>query len=110
VVGVPGTLAAWQRALGAYGSMSLAQVLRPAIRLARRGFAVDELYVGTEDFAERLRAFTPSRALFLTAAGPRRRPGRFGGTHSSRRPTRRSGAREQASSMAAASAKQWSTL
>src|ERR687887_1126030 len=68
-VGVPGTLALWQQTLRAYGSMSLAQVLRPAIRLARRGFAVDDIYVGTEDLANRLRAFTSSRALFLTAAG-----------------------------------------
>ena len=68
-VGVPGTLALWQQALRAYGSMTLAQVLRPAISLARRGFAVDETYVGTEDLADRLRAFTSSRALFLTATG-----------------------------------------
>ena len=68
-VGVPGTLAAWQKALHSFGTMSLAQVLRPAITLARRGFAVDDTYVGTEDLAARLRAFTSSRALFLTATG-----------------------------------------
>jgi gamma-glutamyltranspeptidase/glutathione hydrolase len=42
-VTVPGTVAAWS-ALGArFGRFSLAQVLRPAIRIAERGFPVPEI-------------------------------------------------------------------
>ncbi|MFQ5490170.1 MAG: gamma-glutamyltransferase [Phycisphaerae bacterium] len=44
-VAVPGLLAGRVRMLERYGSMSLADVLAPAIRLARAGFAVDEHYV-----------------------------------------------------------------
>ena len=40
--GVPGTVAGWEEALRRYGTMSLAEALQPAIRIARRGFAVDQ--------------------------------------------------------------------
>ena len=43
-VGVPGTLATWQRALDNWGSQSLKQVLRPATQVASRGFVVDETF------------------------------------------------------------------
>src|ERR687890_768444 len=43
--GVPGTVAGWDVALRRYGTRSLAQVLRPAIRTARRGFVVDDTFV-----------------------------------------------------------------
>ena len=43
-VGTPGTPATWEKALRAYGNKSLAQTLRPATRLAKRGFAVDETF------------------------------------------------------------------
>ncbi|MGH9279181.1 MAG: gamma-glutamyltransferase family protein, partial [Acidimicrobiales bacterium] len=43
-VGVPGTVAGWARALAAYGTMSLAQVLDPAIRIAVDGFVVDQVF------------------------------------------------------------------
>jgi gamma-glutamyltranspeptidase/glutathione hydrolase len=43
--GVPGTVAGWQRALNEYGSWSLAETLRPGIRVARRGFTVDSTFV-----------------------------------------------------------------
>src|SRR3984957_16406651 len=36
--GVPGNLATWAKAVGLYGRLSLAQDLRPAIRIAKRGF------------------------------------------------------------------------
>ncbi len=39
-VGVPGNLLAWCAALEAEGRLSLADVIQPAIRLARRGFRV----------------------------------------------------------------------
>lgn len=44
-VGVPGLLAGRVQMLERQGSKSLAEVLAPAIRLAREGFAVDEHYV-----------------------------------------------------------------
>jgi gamma-glutamyltranspeptidase/glutathione hydrolase len=40
--GVPGSVAGMAEALHKYGTMSLAQVMEPAIRLARDGFVVDE--------------------------------------------------------------------
>jgi gamma-glutamyltranspeptidase / glutathione hydrolase len=43
--GVPGTVAGWNRALRRYGTQSLAQSLRPGIRVAREGFTVDETFV-----------------------------------------------------------------
>ena len=39
-VAVPGALAAWCETLERYGTLSLAEVLQPAIRLAARGFVV----------------------------------------------------------------------
>ncbi|MEO7963651.1 MAG: gamma-glutamyltransferase [Gemmatimonadaceae bacterium] len=39
--GVPGAVAGMSEALAKYGSMSLAKVMAPAIRLAREGFVVD---------------------------------------------------------------------
>ena len=44
-VAVPGLLAGRVRMLEKYGTRSLAQVLDPAIRLARHGFCVDKHYV-----------------------------------------------------------------
>ena len=41
-VGVPGTLAAMSRALDEYGTMSLAVLAVPAVRLARDGFVLDQ--------------------------------------------------------------------
>src|SRR5215218_7933574 len=43
-VGVPGTLRTWQKALDGYGTRKLGRLLRPAIRLARRGFEVDPTF------------------------------------------------------------------
>src|SRR5690349_14325613 len=45
-VGVPGTLATWQRALDRWGTRSLAQSLKPAAVLADRGFTVDPTFRG----------------------------------------------------------------
>ncbi|MDN4171563.1 gamma-glutamyltransferase [Nocardioides sp. SOB77] len=65
-VGVPGTVATWQRALDRWGSRSLKQVLGRPAALARRGFVVDETFrQQTEDNRERFRAFTSTKALFL---------------------------------------------
>ncbi|MEY7973034.1 gamma-glutamyltransferase [Saccharomonospora xinjiangensis] len=65
-VGVPGTPATWEAALREWGTYSLAEALRPATRLARRGFVVDEEFrEQTLDNAERFSAITPTAELFL---------------------------------------------
>jgi gamma-glutamyltranspeptidase / glutathione hydrolase len=69
-VGVPGTLAAWATAERRYGTMSLPRLLRPAIRIARRGFVVDQTFHDqTQSNLARLGAFSSSRSLFLTPDG-----------------------------------------
>jgi gamma-glutamyltranspeptidase / glutathione hydrolase len=42
--GVPGTVLGWFDALRRHGTMSLAQVLRPAIRVASDGFVIDQTF------------------------------------------------------------------
>ncbi|GAA4618335.1 gamma-glutamyltransferase [Saccharopolyspora hordei] len=65
-VGVPGTPMTWHDALYRWGRMDLAEVLRPAEELARRGFVVDETFrEQTADNEERFRAFPATRDLFL---------------------------------------------
>jgi gamma-glutamyltranspeptidase/glutathione hydrolase len=65
-VGVPGTPATWQRALDRWGTRSLARSLRPAARLAERGFVVDETF-RQQTLANEVRfdAIRPTRRLFL---------------------------------------------
>src|SRR5688572_10694459 len=43
--GVPGTVAGWQKALRKYGRWGLRRALRSGIRVARRGFVVDQTFV-----------------------------------------------------------------
>lgn len=65
-VGTPGTPATWEAALDAFGTTSLRQALRPAERLARKGFEVDETFRSqTADNEERFRDFPASAELFL---------------------------------------------
>ncbi|HWJ67047.1 MAG TPA: gamma-glutamyltransferase [Nocardioides sp.] len=65
-VGVPGTPATWQTALDRWGSLSLADALRPAADLAQHGFVVDDTFaLQTRENAERFRTFTSSGKLFL---------------------------------------------
>ena len=65
-VGVPGTPATWDSALDQWGSLSLREALRPATRLAERGFVVDKTFRSqTEDNRERFEAFTTTSDLFL---------------------------------------------
>ncbi|MFY0409822.1 gamma-glutamyltransferase [Solicola sp. PLA-1-18] len=65
-VGVPGTVATWDAALKRFGSTSLKQALRPSIRLAERGFTVDQTFRSqTLDNAERFAAFPDTADLFL---------------------------------------------
>ncbi|WP_331734313.1 MULTISPECIES: gamma-glutamyltransferase [unclassified Streptomyces] len=65
-VGVPGTVAGWQLALGKYGTMNLDEVLDPATRIAKRGFVVDAEYQArTQDNFSYLNAFTSSQDTWL---------------------------------------------
>ncbi|WP_026546977.1 gamma-glutamyltransferase [Paenarthrobacter nicotinovorans] len=65
-VGVPGTPATWERALERWGTVSLGEALKPAIKVANRGFVVDETFrQQTLDNKVRFDAFTPTRDLFL---------------------------------------------
>ncbi|OEV04259.1 gamma-glutamyltransferase [Streptomyces oceani] len=65
-VGTPGTPATWESALDEWGTNSLGEALRPAQRLAQRGFTVDETFrEQTAGNEERFRDFPASAELFL---------------------------------------------
>lgn len=65
-VGTPGTPATWERALDSWGSSSLRQLLKPAERLARDGFTVDETFRSqTAANQARFADFPASAELFL---------------------------------------------
>ncbi|MGH2678503.1 MAG: gamma-glutamyltransferase, partial [Actinomycetota bacterium] len=68
--GVPGTIEGWADALATYGTMSLADVLQPAIEVAREGFQVDQVFhdqvQGNVDFFDDI---TSSEALYLDPDG-----------------------------------------
>lgn len=65
-VGVPGTLATWQRALWRWGRCTLAEDLRPAEQVAERGFLVTPtLREQTRRNAQRFSQFGSTAALFL---------------------------------------------
>ncbi|WP_432118351.1 gamma-glutamyltransferase [Streptomyces sp. bgisy032] len=65
-VGTPGTPATWQSALDRWGSKRLAGVLKPAERLARDGFTVDETFrAQTAANETRFRYFPDTAELFL---------------------------------------------
>jgi gamma-glutamyltranspeptidase/glutathione hydrolase len=65
-VGVPGTAATWERALERWGSLSLGDVLEPAIDVATDGFVVDETFrKQTLENKDRFLPFEATRKLFL---------------------------------------------
>ncbi|MEV8455733.1 gamma-glutamyltransferase [Streptomyces sp. NPDC052095] len=65
-VGTPGTPATWDTALRTWGRKPLRQVLKPAERLARDGFVVDETFRSqTEGNRARFADFPATRKLFL---------------------------------------------
>ena len=65
-VGVPGTPRTWSKALRRWGTLSLGEALRPAARVASRGFVVDQTFVDQTAANEaRFRDIVPTRELFL---------------------------------------------
>ncbi|MER5866369.1 gamma-glutamyltransferase [Kitasatospora sp. NPDC002040] len=65
-VGVPGAPATWSQALELWGSQDLGDVLKPAVKLADRGFTVDQTFVDQTALNEtRFRAFPDTSKLFL---------------------------------------------
>lgn len=65
-VGVPGTAATWERALERWGTLSLGDALQPAIKVASRGFVVDQTFrQQTLDNKLRFGAFSSTSKLFL---------------------------------------------
>jgi gamma-glutamyltranspeptidase/glutathione hydrolase len=70
-VAVPGTVAGLEQALKTYGTMKLAKVLEPAIRLAKEGFPVSEkLARQLEEERPGLERFAVSRRIFLRDGNP----------------------------------------
>src|SRR5438093_322157 len=68
-VGVPGSVAGLYEAHRQFGHLPWSELVAPAVRLAREGYALDGVrsrQIGRE--AERLARFTASRAQFLTNA------------------------------------------
>lgn len=62
-IAVPGTLAGYQMALEQYGTMTLAEVMEPAIRLAEEGFELSPTVAkAVEDNFENLSKYTPEGA------------------------------------------------
>ena len=68
-VGVPGTVRGWETALKRHGSRRLSSLLRPAERIAKRGFRIDATFnEQVTANADVFDDFTASRELYLTPA------------------------------------------
>ena len=68
--GVPGMVANWAKAIRMYGRRSFAADLQPAIAVAKHGFRTNFDFKQLEESGLGvLRAYTASRALFLTKGG-----------------------------------------
>jgi gamma-glutamyltranspeptidase/glutathione hydrolase len=70
-VAVPGSLKAWCETLRRFGTMSLADVMQPAIKHASRGYAVTPyLHECITDGAEEMRKDKPIAAIYLPDGKP----------------------------------------
>src|SRR3954452_11050453 len=75
-VGVPGTVRGWQLALKRYGTRSMKSLLRPAQRIARKGFVIDQTFSDqVADNADIFDDFTATRKLYLTPDKHAKPPG-----------------------------------
>jgi gamma-glutamyltranspeptidase/glutathione hydrolase len=69
-VAVPGAVAAYTRLLRDFGTMSLSQVMAPAIRLATEGFLLDwYVFANCASALSRLRAFPETMSVFYRPDG-----------------------------------------
>jgi len=69
-VGTPGTVETWADALERYGTISLADALAPAIRVARDGFVVDQAFFDqTQANVDWFNDIPASAALYLDPDG-----------------------------------------
>ncbi len=65
-IGVPGNLKAWTEALETWGTLSLAEVMEPAIRFATRGFKVSGyLHEAIAPLEEVMRRFPETAATYM---------------------------------------------
>ena len=70
-VATPGTLKAWEHVVESYGRLSLMEVIRPAIRLAREGFmASPYLSYIVEQYRSDLGLFPATAETFLPSGKP----------------------------------------
>ena len=70
-VGVPGTPATWDKALRRWGTWGLDQTLKPAIKLADRGFLVDRTFnLQTTENQKRFEAFPSTSEIYLPGGQP----------------------------------------
>ncbi|BAL91627.1 putative gamma-glutamyltranspeptidase [Actinoplanes missouriensis 431] len=70
-VGVPGTVATWEAAARKWGTRSLAEGLRPAARVAERGFGVDATFrQQVADNAAAFGQFDSTREIYLPGGAP----------------------------------------
>jgi gamma-glutamyltranspeptidase / glutathione hydrolase len=78
-VAVPGTVAGLELALKTHGTMKLAQVMAPAIHLAKDGFPITEKLVREfNDEKPGLEKFSVSKRLFLTNSQNKNHPYKVG--------------------------------
>ena len=63
-IGIPGTVAGMALALHEYGTMTLSQVMQPAIRLAADGFPISEFLAGLLQHSKAMAEFPVSHRIF----------------------------------------------
>lgn len=75
-VAVPGAIKGWEQALKEFGTMTLAEVLQPAIDIAEKGFvANDNLIREISEHADRFRLFESTKKIYLDKNGHIPKPG-----------------------------------